>query len=507
MSPASRNRRGVFVFNRMPATAQPGQKLQVWVDLNLGTEVEAEGDVTFEVVGIARVAWIVRPDSQFALDQDRMAGKSRRVQSEDEFWIRRAVLTHPKTFEKGNHSYIQTVKLEEGLFPSFHYKDPQSDEEFTVRYIVRARLPSRDDPIELDKPIEILPKDLPVAALSPLVVNARSPRGLRYSLRARRGQWIPGVQSTLFYSLSMPAGLDASGVQLDLVQRVGMPGPQGSAHRVGLERSAASYSLPGCSQAHASSLVLKLQLPASLPPSMALGPIDVSYEVRATALLPPPAPGYPPTQEVLAAAPIFMLPSVQRVAMPQGFDDVDEAAVAAQQRGGQPPPARQTLTLAPRPPAPKAPPPPPPQAAAAPARPPMVPGMPPGSPYAPPSPYAQPSPYAPGAPYGMVPGMPVLPPGAMPPWGAMPPAGAMPYPGGYYAAAPRPGVPSPPFAPVMAPPALYPAGSPAAYGRPGPPPPGGGRSPMPSPLTPVDIERRRQEELARMTRGGGGSRA
>ncbi|KAJ1566208.1 hypothetical protein HK405_010759, partial [Cladochytrium tenue] len=268
--PPAKNKKGIFIFNKLPKVARSGESLRLWVDLRLGASVTADDNVTLEVIGIARASWIVRPDSQFATEADRLSGTSRKVQSEDEIWVKRANLTGAQSFDKGDHSYIQSIPLDAGLFPTTSYKDPVTEEEFSVFYVIRATLPSRDDPIEFEKPIEIVPGDLDVSVLAPLSVSDKSPRGVTYALRSRRGQWIHDVASTLFYSLKAPPNADVAVVLLELIQRVGLPGPANSEDRVGIERTVTTYNLPGCRPGQTSDLILKLSLPPNLPPSITL---------------------------------------------------------------------------------------------------------------------------------------------------------------------------------------------------------------------------------------------
>ncbi|KAI9335173.1 hypothetical protein DFJ73DRAFT_32921 [Zopfochytrium polystomum] len=337
---SSKGKRGIFVFNKLPSAAASGDPLKVWLDLRLGTSVAADDPVILEVVGIARAAWVVRPDSQFASEADRLAGTNRVVESEVEFWSEGAKLADAQTFEKGDHSYFRNIPLDPRLVPTISFKNPDTGEEFGVRYIVRAKFPSRDDPIELEKPITILPLELDASVLPPLKVNDTSPQGVRYSLRSRRGQWSPNSPATVFYTLSAPESSDVSVFILELVQRLALPGPINVEQRVGLERTVATYTLPGCRAGQHADYTLKLALPPILAPSMVIGSIDVSYEIRPIALIPPRVPNMPAIPEVLAPFQVAILPAVQSINIPQGYDDEDESV----QAGATP---RKVLTLNP----------------------------------------------------------------------------------------------------------------------------------------------------------------
>lgn len=93
MQQKQRPKKGIFIFNRLPASVRAGDTLQVWIDLRLATELTAEEDVLLEIIGVGKVSWIVTPDSQFATDQDRRSAKSRQVQDEQEFWSKSWLLT------------------------------------------------------------------------------------------------------------------------------------------------------------------------------------------------------------------------------------------------------------------------------------------------------------------------------------------------------------------------------------------------------------------------------
>ncbi|KAI9314009.1 hypothetical protein DFJ73DRAFT_884048 [Zopfochytrium polystomum] len=309
-----KNRRGIFVFNKVPSSATSGSPA--------------------EIVGIAKVSWVVRPDSQFATDADRIAGKARRVKSEDEFWVVSAHLAGPQTFEKGDHSYFKLFLWMLVFFPSVYFKDPVTEEEFTVRYIVRAKLPSATDPIELEQPIKIIPTDLDGATLTPLHFKGTSPRGASCDVHARRGQWSPNSSITLFYSFRAPPTADVASVALELVVRLGLPGPMGVDQRIGIERTV-------CNGGAGRELHFKIATSTKLAPSMTLGAIDISYEIRLVALYPPPIPGMPAVPEFFSPIPLFILPDVQRVIIPPGHDDVDDQARGA---------PRQVLALTPAPP-------------------------------------------------------------------------------------------------------------------------------------------------------------
>ncbi|KAJ3332908.1 hypothetical protein HDU76_012645 [Blyttiomyces sp. JEL0837] len=325
-TPAPKNKKGIFVFNKLPSSIKCGESLRAWIDLKLGASVTADEPVTLDLIGLAKTSWVVTPDSPYALDADRGTGQLRTVTVEEEFMKRQAVLTQPQTFDKGDHSYITTMKIDDLLFPSFSFKNPTNGEEFGIRYVLRAKLVSTKDPIELEKEIKIEAGPLDVSVFDPLNASESSPRGVVFNLRSNRAQWLPNSLATFFLSVKTPPSTEIGAIFFELVQRVVFPGPAGPQQQCFHERIAATYHLPGVRPASTSDFVLKITLPDNLPPAIALNPINVSYEIRAVALYPPPVPGHPATPEFLVPSPILVFPTVQPLTIAPGYDDTDKNA-------------------------------------------------------------------------------------------------------------------------------------------------------------------------------------
>ncbi|KAJ3300053.1 hypothetical protein HDU76_006167, partial [Blyttiomyces sp. JEL0837] len=397
-------RKGIFTFNRVPTELEAGESFRGWTDLKLGTSVTSDGPVVFEVVGLAEASWILKPESIFASDEMRATGKMRRLGSTGEFWKVTVKLAESQEFDKGEHTYITTAEVPKGLFPTFQYIDRESGEEFAVKYIVRARFPARENPVEtLTKPLIILSPPLGLDFPTPLNIQDRGPLGAILSLKSKRSQWHPKEVATLLYSLRAPPTVEVGRVLVELVQRVGLPGPNSPEHRVGIERIVAYYEVPGCPAGFFSTYLLQLELPM-MPPTICLGPLDISYEIRCVATFPPSVPGGQAVVEFLGPSTIIILPTVQKINLPPNFDEIHEAGSPS----GPPPPPPRTLRLSPKIPAAitSAPPPPQPQSYAQ-ARPvsmyPQAPSLPPPPPQQPMAAWGAAGQLPPPMPYGQPP--------------------------------------------------------------------------------------------------------
>jgi hypothetical protein len=124
-------------------------------------------------------------------------------------------------------------------------------------------------------------------------------------------QWLPGDIITALFSLKAPDNVDVGCVFIELVQRVGLPSPKGGEERVGIERIISTFEVPGTPKGLESKHILKLNLPI-LPPTICLGPVDISYEVRSVVAIPQSHPSLPAIVEFLGAFQPFILPELQR---------------------------------------------------------------------------------------------------------------------------------------------------------------------------------------------------
>ncbi|KAI8622107.1 hypothetical protein BC830DRAFT_874479 [Chytriomyces sp. MP71] len=138
------------------------------------------------------------------------------------------------------------------------------------------------------------------------------------SLKARRSQFLTQQPVTMLYTHHSPVQTPVVASYLELVQRAGLPGPNGKEDRIGIERILSTFEIPGIPPSMTSTYTLKIPQMPLLPPSIQLGPIDISYFVRVVATY--PGGGH----EMLGPVELTVLPDVQRVEIPPGFDDAVE---------------------------------------------------------------------------------------------------------------------------------------------------------------------------------------
>ncbi|KAJ3113672.1 hypothetical protein HDU96_003074 [Phlyctochytrium bullatum] len=329
---APSSRRGYFQFNNLPKEVDAGQALRVWVFMKLAAAVDSETPIRFQFVGLAKSSWLVTPDSPYATPENRAAGAAVRVEKEEEFHVQTVDVAEAKLFEKGEHAYMASIKLDSGLFPTYSYKSPTvMGEEFHIRYIVRAFLKAKENPVPtLEKELVIRSPSVDGSYLDPFVATEVSPSGISLNLRAARAQWLDRDQLTLFASLAAPKDRDVQSVFLEIMQRFTIPDPMtGAQTLIEVERIFATFTMAGCQRGQAYDAILKLALPP-IPPSVTLNPVNVNYTFRAVVVQ---AGNPPPPVEFVCAQPILVLPPV-RLDVEPDFDEHDPAPEYAIKKPG-----------------------------------------------------------------------------------------------------------------------------------------------------------------------------
>ncbi|KAJ3412032.1 hypothetical protein HDV05_001362 [Chytridiales sp. JEL 0842] len=425
-------KKGIIALNNVPQTLQAGEKLKGWMDIRCGATCTAEEPVMLEMIGFARSSWVVRPDSPYATDVDRLNNKVRRVSNENVFWTMPVKMAEAQDFAKGDHSFTINVQAPKTLFPTYLYSNKETGEEMEVRYVIRVKFINRDNPIDtVEKPIKVTAAPLDQSALTPFEYKQAGPSGASVELRSCRTEWQAGSIVTCGYKVRAPPKAQVGAVFLELHQRASYPSPYGPSELIATEGVVATFLLPGCGAGKSAEFKLKLDLP-NVASGMRFGPIDVSYQLRSVVAFPPPVPNTPAITEMLPMEPVSIVPDIQTLNLPPNFDDTIEGLD----------PDAPTVKISPQPLAPR----PPPQPVPVPFQgPPPGPGfIPPGAPQAAwgPGPGGPPNGFPPQGPgYPPFPGQASFPPGPQP--GGFPPQG--PYPPG------PPGA-QPPFIPGAGPP-------------------------------------------------------
>ncbi|KAJ3103327.1 hypothetical protein HDU97_010232 [Phlyctochytrium planicorne] len=321
--------KGIFSFSSLPKEIEAGSALRVWVYLKLAAPVDADSPITFQLVGLAKCAWTVTPDSPYAAPEDRAQGRNKAIVTETEFYNQTVAVCEAKLFEKGEHAYMASIKLDPGLFPTYNYQGQTAMAEFfNVRYIVRAFVRARDNPVPpLEKEIVIKTSVVDGSFLDPLVVSEKAPSGAYLELRSARSQWIDRDVVTVFSSIRSPQRNAVAKVFLEIMQKFNLPDPMGPG-MLTVERIFATFELPGCPPNANLDSILKLNMP-QLPPTMEVGPILIEYSIRAVVL----QAGNPqPPVEFICSAPILVLPPVQLQIDPN-FDETDPDPAKQQPEG------------------------------------------------------------------------------------------------------------------------------------------------------------------------------
>ncbi|KAJ3214099.1 hypothetical protein HDU67_002055 [Dinochytrium kinnereticum] len=328
------NIKGYLQFSNLPKETDAGQPLRVWLFMKLAAAVDAESPIVLSLVGIARSSWVVAPDSPYASAEDRAAGRGVGLSSESEFYRCEVEVAPAKVFDKGEHAYMATLKLDPGLFPTYAHRGTTSmAEEFHIRYVVRATLKARDNPVPvLEKEIKVKAPIVDGSYLDPMISSEVSPSGAYLGLRSARAQWVDKDVVTVFSSLSAPKGRDVASVFLEVIQKFAIPDPitRGKT-MVTVERIFATFNLAGCRQGTSMDSILKLTMP-SIPPTMEVGPISVDYSLRAVVLF---AGNPPPPVEFICTTPILILPPVKLQIEPS-FDETDPEPPASKGPGPLP---------------------------------------------------------------------------------------------------------------------------------------------------------------------------
>ncbi|KAJ3402532.1 hypothetical protein CcCBS67573_g00954 [Chytriomyces confervae] len=317
----------MFVFKNLPATLRSGSSLPTspapWVDLVIASDgVEAVADVVFELVGYAKVSLFVTPDSLFASPADRMAGQMRRIDSEEVFVTVSQKLADPQKFAKGAHTYTLNMDIPNSLFPSFTYATQDKSEFYSIRYVLRVRLPTRtpgEFPVA-EHPVIMTTSKITEESMTPmsLVDFMGSQYGSVLTLKARRSQFLPLQPMFMLYTHHAPVQLPVTGSYLELVQRAGLPGPNGKQDRMGIERIISTFEIPSIPAGMTSTYTLRLPSLPQLPPTIQLGPIDISYLLRVVSTFSNGG------HEILGPIEISILPEVQKLDLPSGYDEAVE---------------------------------------------------------------------------------------------------------------------------------------------------------------------------------------
>ncbi|KAJ3133166.1 tyrosyl-DNA phosphodiesterase 1 [Physocladia obscura] len=330
-------------FKRLPAVVKSGHTLgNAWLDVVVGASgIEAVAPIVVELVGLAKVSLAIAPTSLFATESlfdhfwlavlitysicnsitdDRAAGQLRHITHEDAFATVPFVLADAQTLPAGAHTFSLSLDIPRNLFPTFSYTTVDKSEVYSVRYFLRARIPLKDNKtkavehsIRLESRI-INARDMPKLELIDFV----GPQfGSILSLQARRNQFLPLQPISFLYTHHAPSTMPIANSYLELIQLAGIPGPNGAADRRGIERVISTYEIPGVPASLSHTYTLQLTLP-QLPPTIRLGPIDISYVVRVVSTFGNAG------HEILGPVDIIVLPDVQPVHIEVGWDDAVE---------------------------------------------------------------------------------------------------------------------------------------------------------------------------------------
>ncbi|KAI9355352.1 hypothetical protein DFJ73DRAFT_274840 [Zopfochytrium polystomum] len=317
--------KGRWTFKQLPTELAAGAKFRVWTDLFLGCDLGADEPIVFEVVGIASVSWVIQPDSPHAVEADRIAGQPRTVNLEEEFWKSSTNLTDSLDLIAGEHGFVLSLQLPDDLFPTFSYEDDESSEYFSVRYVFRARFPARDQPVpDFEREVKVEPSIISdTTSLGYLAVEETSQVGAYLKVQGKRNHFHSKSQLSLLYSMRAPPYHNVQRVVLEVISRYGLPGPLGPSSRVGEERVLNTFDLPGIPAGLLSEFILNFELP-NLPPSVFLGPLDISHELRFVVIYEPSPLTVAVGPDVMGASMLVVLPNVQNLTLPVGYDDVEE---------------------------------------------------------------------------------------------------------------------------------------------------------------------------------------
>ncbi|KAJ3066522.1 hypothetical protein HDU98_010153 [Podochytrium sp. JEL0797] len=339
------NTPALFVFKGLPNHVEIGGSLSTstppWLDIVVGAEdgVEATADVVFELVGLARVALAFGSVSE----GDRSDPEVRRFNSEEVFSTKSFKVADAQKLAKGSHTFSLAMSIPTNLPPTFTSTTLDRSEIFSIRYVFRATLPLRDSKvISLDHPIVLRSAIMSVESMEPLkfldVVG--KPYGSVLSVQSRRNMFRPLKSVTLLYAHGAPPNIPIKSSFLEVVQKAVLPDPNGS-RRV-IERIISTFELPGIPQGMMSTYTLQFTLP-QLPPSLFVGPIDVAYFLRLVTTYPDAIGGH----EVFGPIDFEVLPDVQKIELPPGFDESVEVLEGMSDGSGGPIVRPRLLTLAP----------------------------------------------------------------------------------------------------------------------------------------------------------------
>ncbi|KAJ3205256.1 hypothetical protein HDU82_005317 [Entophlyctis luteolus] len=315
----------VLAFKGLPAALVTGATLtNAWLDIGVAPSkgVENSADITFDLVGFAKVAFVIPPDSMFADEgmTDRRSRQLRRIDSEEVFATVSQKLADPQSIAHGSHTFGLSLDIPLNLCPSFLYTTPDRSELYSIRYVLRATFPMKDNKsVVLEHNVIVSAPSIGTNEMDPLALIEF--RGNVFnsviSLQARRNQFKPLEPISLLYTHLAPPNRPIQASYLELVQMAGLPVANGSQERRGVERIIATYEIPGIPSGLSNTHTLLLTLP-QLPPTICLGPIDISYVLRIVATFGEAG------HEVLGPVDIVVLPDVQPLNIPPGWDEAVE---------------------------------------------------------------------------------------------------------------------------------------------------------------------------------------
>ncbi|KAJ3098636.1 hypothetical protein HDU96_010995 [Phlyctochytrium bullatum] len=304
----------------------PGDVIGGWVDLQLGTDVELLEPLTFSLIGYSKLRHNISYDHPKATDDDRVNRRTRRLEIEEPFFELMCEMGSSSSgsiISKGSHTYNVRLTVPPDAFPSFTHEDKASNEEFGIRYILRAHLPAAGNPVDpFEQPVEIYTK-LEATHFSRLSLTHTGPSGANMRLYSKRDKWQPHEIASLGVVATAPPHFDIHFIRLEVRQLILMMGPRGQNDRFREDRLVAAYQLPTVFAGSAAHYHLKLHLPLA-PPAVRHMPLNISYFLRSMLVF-GSRHGPPPDWEYHCEANIHILPSQNlEISLPKSLDELTQ---------------------------------------------------------------------------------------------------------------------------------------------------------------------------------------
>ncbi|KAJ1567989.1 hypothetical protein HK405_004013 [Cladochytrium tenue] len=324
----------------VPPRAAVGDIVRGWLTLTAAADFDASGPLAVDLVGITHLSWVVAPtDPLFGA----VGSPDGRVDREQEFVRQRIDISPPQAFTAGEHVYKVEFPLPAEMTPSFSQSDPFTGELVETRYVLEASLLDDDYTVHpSSSKLAVTVPSVPFAVLSP-VQAAQTSSKVSLKIHARRDHFAAGEIATVFVDAANAN--PASRVRIlavELLQRLNLwtysPVTPGLPLSLSATRVVSRVDLPQLGpggESHSSTL--KLPLAPTLPPSVSVQGLDVSYEATIVAILGGSDQGG--GQELRTGSEVFVVGAGTHVEVPadsgvDGFDgawdDVNEDLLVTQ---------------------------------------------------------------------------------------------------------------------------------------------------------------------------------